>query len=542
MGIFNKLKGFLKKIFKIENTQLEAFEEKETIKELPIPEISERIELPEGELVSLSDEVLDTTSKATIEKFKHNLNILMKKAKEEGKVDKFMLIREDDFFPTDGEWRVLSKNTNIEKRNINISNEIRRVYALEQKGIKPYNEGILNGIEFEIPISPDEKEIEKQALADVDKTIGSIVVPSPFRSTKHFTINTPLEVTGDYNQVSQERDYVIMDDISNFLSSGYAYSISSHDAYLDISHEALPISEEAIVLINDENYERIMSDEKVAKELTQRRVVRFKGEYRTAIWMILTENGVLPSQVGTDFANYDEEKVRGIVDKSIENLAKEHDLFFDKSHGGELGPDGGHFSNYYDDKNEDYEKGPDDFFMFLSQKFPGQEALILQRNARKIVKELGTDRLLKVIDEYNELATTKAEETLEAYKQDRESITPKIHQQFVETIALINDFYKRETNYSSNEERLQTEKAIQKFIQGETVAEQLEAAKTVWTLLPHKKMEETSTGNETITMKQIVSNAIRNGISAEHIEKCDSVEFRKLREEQQREGETISGE
>ena len=59
------------------------------------------IEFPENELVSFSDEILDTTSTASLKKFEHNLKILIKRAKQAGKIDKFVLIRQDDFFPTD---------------------------------------------------------------------------------------------------------------------------------------------------------------------------------------------------------------------------------------------------------------------------------------------------------------------------------------------------------------------------------------------------------------------------------------------------------
>lgn len=385
-----------------------------------------------------------------------------------------------------------------------------------------------------------------QALSKIDKTFGSVLLPSRFRSTKHFTINTPLEITGDYNSVKTNRDYIIIDDINAFLSSEYGYSVSYHDAYLDISHESLPISENAVVLINDKNYERIMGDEKVARELAQRRVVRFKGDELVAINMILTEMGALPSRIGTAYAYYDNE-IHDILDKSIKNLAKENGLFFDKSNAGELKPDGGHFSNYYDDKNKDYEKVLREFVDFLKQKFPEQEELFpeclkpTESNSAEIVAKLGTTKLIEAINEYNELASNRVKKTLEEYKQDRQNITPEVHKQFVKTITLINDFYKRETQYKSYEERLQTEEVIQKFIQGETVSEQLEAGKSVWELLDGKKLNraETSFTDETISMKQIVSNAITNGISTEDVRESDNIEYLEMQRHQTKFEKTI---
>lgn len=131
MRFIDKLKLSLSKIFK----RNDNFLEEEIIERLPIPEVHEPIELPEGELISFSDEVLDTNSNLSTEKLKHNLKILIEKAKEKGKVDKFMLIREDDYFPTDWEWKVSSKNTSLDKICTPLSYELRKAYALEQSGI-----------------------------------------------------------------------------------------------------------------------------------------------------------------------------------------------------------------------------------------------------------------------------------------------------------------------------------------------------------------------------------------------------------------------
>ena len=545
MGIFDKLQHNLKKLqSKKDDKALDFSDAKEIEHQQHTYETYQPIELPEDELVSFSDEILDTNSRETIEKFKHNLEILIKRAKEKGKVDKFMLIREDDFFPDGWEWRVLSKNTNLEKVCTRLSYELRKAYALEQKGINPYSE--IMGIN--IPNESYEQPI--QDIADEDKTLGDILLPSRFRSTKHFTVNTPLEVTGNYNSVHTNRDYVIMDDVNEFLASEYGYSISYRDAYLDISHESLPISTGAIVLIGDENYDRIMSDEKIASQLAQRRVIRFKGDTDIAINMILTERGALPSQVSPQYADYDDE-IRTILDSSIRELAEKNHLFFDKSHGGQLKLDGGgHFSSYYDDKNQDYEKALNEFIRFLRQKFPEHEELLpehlklTENTSYEIVKKIGTTKLLEAIDEYNELASKRIEQTLEEYKKDRKNITPEIHQKFVETIHLIDDFYKKNTDCESREQ----EEAIQKFIQGDTVSEQLQAAESVCELLATRNQDRSKTidGTETttyrydkkITPAKVAENALRESTTS-IVKKTERVERLALNPEKTNEGVSI---
>ena len=444
MGLLDKITGLFKKDYSegLASQDLDKMNFPDTeskITEAPVEkqESYDDIELPEGELASFSEEILDTNSPIAIKKFKHNLQILIQKAKTEKKIDKFMLIREDDFFPEGMEWRVLSKNTNLEKAYPKLSLELRKAYALKQSGIEPYRE--LMGVK--IPNATFEQEME--ALSKIDKDIGTVLLPSHFRSTKHFTINTPLEVTGDYNNVETERDYIFIDDIAGFLNSGYAYSVDYRDAYLDISHESLPISENAVILINDKNFERVTKDEKIAEELSSRRVVRFKGDETIAIDMILTELGALPSKVGFRYAEYDNE-IRDILETSIEGLAKNNNLLFRKSHGGELKPSGGHFSNYYDSKNQDYARALEDFSKFISQKFPEQFKDTF-RGETKLLEEVEPELIIEAINEYNEHAQEKIKNALENYKEDRKKITPEIHQAFVRTVHKINDFYERNT-------------------------------------------------------------------------------------------------
>lgn len=546
MGFFSKLQDNLKEIYKgkseKEAISLDYFDGKEMKDSQHMSEPYQPIELPDDELVTFTEEVLDTNSRENIEKFKHNLEILIKRAKENGKVDKFMLIREDDFFPDGWEWRVLSKNTNLEKVATSLSSEIRKAYALEQNGINPYNETM----GMNIPIPSDQVT---QSLSKIDKTLGTVLLPSRFRSTKHFTVNTPLEVTGNYNWVNTNRQHVIIDDIHAFLTSGYGYSISYHDAYLDVSHESLPISADAIDLIKDEDYDRIMSDEKIASQLAQRRVVRVKGDIDVAINMILTENGALPSQVGTKYANYDDE-ICTILNSSIKELAEKNNLFFDKSHGGELKLDGGgHFSNYYDEKNQDFEQAHSEFVDFLRQKFPEYEALfqsklgIAPKNSHEIVKNIGTTKLLKVIDEYNELASQQMKQRLEDYKQDRKKITPEIHQKFVETIHLIDNFYKTHTKCESQKQ----EEAIQKFMQGDTVSEQLQAVESIRELLTdrnHGKSEnianfEVTHDKKRITPATAAENALRESTTS-IVSETERVERLALNPEKTDEGVSIN--
>ena len=63
-----------------------------------------------------SDNIIDTNNTESLEKYKNNLELLIKETKEKGYIDKFALIRNDDFFPYNSEWIVNSENTNGEER------------------------------------------------------------------------------------------------------------------------------------------------------------------------------------------------------------------------------------------------------------------------------------------------------------------------------------------------------------------------------------------------------------------------------------------
>lgn len=497
--IFKKKKNdeFLEMIEK--EVEIETSKQEEVIEEN-----LDDLVLIEGELADLTEGVLNTDSKIAIEKFKHNLSILMEEAKANNRVNKFMIIREDDFFPEGWEWKVNSDNTSIEYESLNISSALKKQYVLEKFGL----ERELNGIS--LPVSED--EIYKH-LSKIDKRIGSVLVPTRFRSTKHFTINTPLGITGNYNSVPNDRDYIVIDDMNNFLNSGYAYSVAYHDAYLDVSHEALPISENAVVLIREDSYENLIKDPTIKEELELRKVILFKGDKDIAIDMVLTSLGTLPSSVGTKYAIYDN-NLNSIIDKSIKNLAEEHGLFYDRSHAGDIAKMKGHFSNYYDDKNEDYNEAIRNFIRFLSDRFPEYSTYFnyefsspfsYRRFPLEIVKKIGTQNLLDTINEYNSNYRRVFETKLENYKNDRKSITPEIHKVFTDTVQLINEFYRYGVKYKSAEEQLLIESTIRQFFHESTVEQQLNAASALSTLinLEEETLEDTMefTNEEQLPLK-----------------------------------------
>lgn len=446
----------------------------------PTPEKQEiKMDLPEGTIVDFPEGILNTNSPQNMAIFKHNLNVLMQKAKEEGRLDKFFLIREDDYFPIDYKWRVASYSTSLEQYILGLSYAIKKKYALEKSGIN----NTFNGIE--LPVEPSKMN---EALSKVDPKTGFVYQPSHFRSTKHFTINTPLGVTGSYNSVKTERNFTIIDSIDNFLKSGYGYSIAYFDAYLDVSHEGLDISEKAIIMIEKSKYDVLSQNPVLASKLSQRKVVVYVGDENLAINMVLTSQGALPSQIGSLYAQYDD-RLKGIIETSIIDLASQNNLLFDQSHSAYIHPENGHFSNHFDDLNTDHYRYIDEFIEFMKAKFPEQSSLFTPSTinnseySSKIIEIIGTEALLKAINEYNEQTLTRFNERYASYVQDHDNISEEDKNAIMQTLQLIKENYSINLELPDAEQKALLEEAIRRFFQLPKTADQLEAAKIVWNIL-----------------------------------------------------------
>ncbi len=475
MELFNK-------IFKKKENQVSKLESaNENLKQID--------EIKPLELTQITGNgILDTSSQENIEKFKNNLKYLIEKAKKSGKIDKFMIIRDDNFFPYDWKWRVSSKDTGYEKVLTTFCFELKRQYALQKIGINTN----INGIN--IPINQDKIH---EAMSNIDENFGKIDLPVAFRSTKHFTINTPLEATFNYNAVEANRNFTIIDNIDSFIKSGYGYSIAYRDAYLDVSHEELPISSEAIVLIEKNKYQDIIKNPTIASELAMRKVIVYTGEEHLAINMILSELGVLPSQVGNIYATYDEE-INKILEESIQKLASDNNILYKKSHGGP----NGHFTDYYDKKNNEINNEISNFVNFLRIEFPETASLITEKGIQdrsycnKIIQIIGIERLISAINKYNYNVENNFNTRLENYKLERNNITPEISSIFKLTVNRISDYYKNnEGTFYSFEMQEQIEENIRRFFQENKVQEQLSAAKSLWKILDNKISYEDNNSN-----------------------------------------------
>ena len=453
--------------------------------------INSKIKDKEEELIISKDEpiltiekdgFINTNSKEAIAKYKHNLQKLYKELKQTNEINKFALIRDEDHFPYDNKWLVNSKDTIIEKTSLALSKALKEQYALEKENLyKTYGN---------ITIPPN-KEKMNEAINKLPKDFAAVYTPVHFRSSKHFTINTPLSITGNYNSVSDNRNFTIIDDITNFLKSPYIYSVAAHDAYLDVCHEPLDISDKAIILINKNKYEQLKKNEKIMNELKNKKVIIYEGEEYLAISMILTELGIIPSKVGKNFIDDEENLIAKATENALKKIADEKGIYYDQSHGGKIKDNSGHFSSYFDDKNNDYSKSLISLVNFLEEKIGKTISVGMltdERKAQSLISEIGTKKLIEAINEYNEKVKEEHKIRRKKYLENRKKITPEISELFIKTTKAIDIFYKEKLfeNYSSKELE-ELEENFRLFFQSSTIEEQLQKASNILTNIQRKK-------------------------------------------------------
>lgn len=203
------------------------------------------------------------------------------------------------------------------------------------------------------------------------------------------------------------------------------------------------------------------------------------------------------------YANYDNE-LNSILKDSIRKLARDNHLLYDKPHG----DSNGHFTSYYDSKNCEFTNSLSLFVQYLKSKFPEYESVITETSvqnpigSRKIVKLIGTKKLLEAIFQYNQIVQQQFHVRLENYDKERQNVTPEISDFFKLTLERINSYYENNEKESyPMEKQRQIEECICNFFHTGKVHEQLSASKNLWDALKVDFRIESSTMNSDIEIE-----------------------------------------
>lgn len=379
-----------------------------------------------------SGNVIDTTSMDNIAKHIHNTEYLRSLAKETGNIGPLVTIRNDDILPSDFVWRENSSNTYGELR-------------LSKFGIELKNYIVNNSIHkentpFLIPVSEEEK---KRELSKFDKDFGKIYSGTKFRTTKHFTLNTPLGFTGSYNFVKSDRKYTIIDDATLLLNSPYTYTISGRDSYLDVTHEGLPISDSAIILISEDYFNEIKNDTSLLNKLLERNLMVYRGDLDMAINMIMSERGILPFRPGARM-EYDDE-LEDIIASNLQSICNSHGYRYEIGHGNLFGQ-GGHFTDLIDTDANMVDTSLLSFIDFLNLNLNLDYEITLSmindsNSLFKIFRDIGVDRIIELINYYNSYMKSSIDSSFSDYSVDRNNLPEDISNLFSSTVRRIDNYF-----------------------------------------------------------------------------------------------------
>lgn len=439
-----------------------------------MPTVPERLERLER------DGFIDTENPETVQKYKNNLNFLATEIKKSGHQDNFMLIRDDNDFPYGYKWDLSSATTQTKIIKNPLTVAIRREIA---RNNHPEIQRRNINTNFMIPGLNDNSEQIRAEADRLDPTVGAIYGPAHFRSTKHFTINTALGHTGSYNSVESGRNFTVIDTIDYFMNSPYRYSLAYEDAYVDVTHEQLEISQKAAILISIERYNDIKNDQKLMSEISKRKLVLYSGDESTAINMFLSEQGIFPNNVGMFYHDYDP-KLEDILENSIEDLATRTGTPYNLGHGNIDGA-GGHFTSFFDDQNRDYDNWRQNFLATLSRKFPDSRYVFHVMSdydaAEHFIAEVGLEKVKLAIEEINQDYLEKTKLERERYYEERRNLSSEDKQLMRDTVQRISSYFKGTKNYIASSSDIYG--LIQAFYQSKNIQEQIEAAKQINQLL-----------------------------------------------------------
>lgn len=402
------------------------------------------------ELYKISENnIIDTTNEMNIQKYNVNIQSLINQVKLSKTIDKFVIIRNDDFFPANYEWIA---NCDGEYREL-----VRLIHPQQEPVKKNFFHAIFN-------------RKNENIKNDISYDKLMLYYPVEFRSTKHFTVNTALGLTGEYNLVKSDRKFTIIDNIDNFLNSGYGYSLSEKDAYLDVTHEPLKISEDAIILISIDTYNQIKENKEMLPILAKGKFIIYKGDLTTAINMILSENGILP--IRSEY-EYDGE-VKQIIQHSLKDLCNKYDLEYARPHGMT-----GHFTSYIDQYASSSKKLIEEFVKYINiyvgYNLIDINKIIQNKNLawKEYIENIGIDVFKEILNKFNELQKEQLLIRKKEYLNERKQITPEVSKLFKDTIQLIRQ-HENEINFISDDNNLT--KTVLKFYLSFDLESQIEAA------------------------------------------------------------------
>ncbi len=117
-----------------------------------------------------------------------------------------------------------------------------------------------------------------------------------YRDTKHFTINGISSDIDDciYNSTFTDRPIVIIESFKEKISDNRLVNINPVDTFFDLHDSRMKVSDNAVILINEEVYNNMIKDDVINEYLSKMNVVIFKGSITVSTDVVLLSLGIMP--------------------------------------------------------------------------------------------------------------------------------------------------------------------------------------------------------------------------------------------------------
>lgn len=223
-------------------------------------------------------QVIDATSPFLVDEFKMRKDDMDYEIRKRGYyyVNDFVLVRATDFLNSE---HILQPISNVPFA-ININNVAHSAMydILKDK----YNIDVWN---------------EDEAYEKFKKeTYMYSPLSTQYRSTVHFTLNG---LVSNHSKGSfDDRNFIVIDKLSNHLGIDDFRSIRMEDTFIKGN---VPVSQDAIILINNEKYEKLLAKYPF---LNTYNVVLFRGNEKLATEMLISSLNIVPEKIETHSAEY----------------------------------------------------------------------------------------------------------------------------------------------------------------------------------------------------------------------------------------------
>lgn len=222
--------------------------------------------------------LVDTSDEKQIREYEKNKENLQSQIRNKGySINDFVLVRTTNFLEQDHILRAICKVPFVVHINSVPASAIFDILK-EQTNVNIY----------------DEEEYEKF------KKLVQTYTPlsSQYRSTIHFTLNGL--VSNHSKGTFDNQNFIIIDRLNQHLGKDDFRSIRMEDTFI---YGQMPLSNDAIILINEEKYEQLIQQH---PWISTYNIILYKGNEKTAVEMVLTNMGIVAENIETHSAEYTE--------------------------------------------------------------------------------------------------------------------------------------------------------------------------------------------------------------------------------------------